>query len=343
MWESMRELDLRSMIEVPPGGIKGPAVFLEPIDKVVLNLEPGRLVVIGGYVGSYKTLIGINMMYNNAITLHWNVVFFSLEMYEKQIYQRLIVRHANNGMFRKHGQTITMTKLRGGNLSGDEKRFLDDVVIPDLKTNPAYGNITVIDSLTLGSSWIGDAVDYAEKKHQHDTSQERGTVHLVIIDYVQLLAQYWRAGTGIDPINATRDMARALKNMALSFNGRGLVVVALSQLSRAAYMAAREAVKNSREADPYQSVYSVTSYAESSEVERAADIGITIFSDDILRDHHEALIQLIKNRDGDPIERGFRALVQPDIGYIGDYKKDEGASSALNDEIGKLLAEVADI
>ena len=134
MWESMRERNLQSMIEVPIGGIKGPSVFLDQIDqRVRMGLSLGRLVVIGGYVGSYKTLMGINMLYNNAITLHWNVVFFSLEMYEKQIYQRLIVRHANNGMFRKHGQTITMTKLRGGNLSGDEKRFLDDVVIPDLK------------------------------------------------------------------------------------------------------------------------------------------------------------------------------------------------------------------
>ena len=88
-------------------------------------------MVIGGYVGSYKTLMGINMLYNNAIRQHYHVVFFSLEMYEKQIYQRLIVRHANNEMYRKHGQIITMTKLRSGNLSGDEKRFLDDLVIPD--------------------------------------------------------------------------------------------------------------------------------------------------------------------------------------------------------------------
>ena len=88
-------------------------------------------------------------------------------------------------------------------------------------------------------------------------ARERGTVHLVIIDYVQLLAQVLaEQETGIDPMNATRDYGEgALKNRAIQPSiGRGLVVVALSQLSRAAYMAAREAVKNSREADPYQSV-----------------------------------------------------------------------------------------
>jgi replicative DNA helicase len=281
------------------------------------------------------------MLYNNAIRLHYHVVFFSLEMYEKQIYQRLIVRHANNEMFRKHGQIITMTKLRSGNLSGDEKRFLDDVVIPDLMTNKTYGDITVIDSLALGSNGIKDAVDYVEKKIQ--SKGDPRPVHMVIIDYLQLLAQYWGEGMGIDPMTATKIMARYMKDLALTFNGHGLVVVALSQLSRAAYMAAREAVKNSREADPYQSVFGITSFAESSEIERASDLCITIFSDDNLKDRREALVQLIKNRDGDTIERGFRVLAQPDIGYIGDYKKDDGEASALNDELGKLLAEVADI
>lgn len=339
MWESMRERDLRSMIDVPAGGTRGPMLFLEQIDWLTPGLEPGRLVVIGGYVGSYKTLMGINMMYNNAIRNHYNIVFFSLEMYEKQIYQRLIVRHANNTLFRKHNQVITMTKVRDGKLSPDERLFLDEVVIPDLMTNKSYGDITIIDSLALGGNGIKDAVDYAEKKRQSQIGPKAGTVDMVVIDYIQLLAQYWGEGLGLDPMTATKIMARYLKDMALTFNGRGLVVVALSQLSRAAYMAARDAIRNSHEADPYQSIYSITSFAESSEIERASDVCMTIFSDETLKGRREALVQLIKNRDGDTIEKGFRVLALPDATYIGDFKQDAGGRT-IDDEIGDLLAEV---
>ena len=57
-------------------------------------------------------------------------------------------------------------------------------------TNKTYGDITVIDSLALGSNGIKDAVDYTETKH-HKTSGDPRPVHMVIIDYLQLLAQYW--------------------------------------------------------------------------------------------------------------------------------------------------------
>lgn len=334
MYETIQEADLKALIDPELSKQKGPMAFIEQLDWKVPGIGPGKLVVIGAYVGSYKTLLAINMAYNNAIELGYNVVFLSLEMYEREILQRLIVRHANNPKFSRHGQQITMSKLREGEISPDERSFLENEVIRDLQNNPEYGRVTVVDSLSFDAGSIEQVLGKVDEKGRQETGQESGKTDMIIIDYLQLLAQYW--GDGRDMISATRNTARYLKRLALTYNGRGLVVVALSQLSRAAFLAAKENVKNSRESDPYQYLYGVTSFADSAEVERASDICLTIFVDDKLREKHSALVQLIKNRDGETIEKGFQVMAVPDTSYIGDLRNE----SASEDYLADLLEDV---
>lgn len=335
MLAPMKDQDLRSMITPPPSGMRGPMMHIAQLDWILRGIQPGKLVVLGGYVGSYKTLLGINMMYKNAINLKYNVMFLSLEMYEKEIYQRLIVRHANSPIFEKYSKSVTMHALRNGELKTDEMEFLCDIVIPDLQTSKDYGNIMVVDNMAFDGNILGLA-DYVEKTWVSTYGQGQ-TLDLLIIDYIQLLAQYW--GDGSDPTNATKKVASYLKRMAMGFNDHGMVVVALSQLSRAAYMAAKDVVKFSRERDPYQYLYSVTSFAESAEIERASDVALTLFVDDTLKNEHAAFLQLIKNRDGESIEKGIKIRTSPDLAYIGDYVEDTGFS--IDDYIGELLGNVA--
>ena len=292
--------------------------------------------MIGGYVGSYKTLLGINMMYNNAIYLKYNVCFFSLEMYEKEIYRRLAVRHARNPSFNKYNQKITMDKLNAeGGFSENEEEFFYNNVVRDLKKNRQYGSITIVDSLAMGGNTI-EGILYCIDADLKGKDGKGGGLHLVIIDYIQLYAQYYEG----DRFSATAKVARDLKNLALTFAGRGITVVALSQLSRAAFMSARESIKKSHESDPYQYIYSITSFAESSEIERASDACITIFSDDKLKEKGKAVMQLIKNRNGRTIDKGFEVMVAPDTSYIGD-PIEEADKEARNAAVGVLLEDVA--
>jgi hypothetical protein len=69
MVETMRELSLEEMVRVKPGEARGPLFYIEELDYKLPGIAPGRLVVIGGYVGSYKTLMGINIMYNNVVNM----------------------------------------------------------------------------------------------------------------------------------------------------------------------------------------------------------------------------------------------------------------------------------
>jgi replicative DNA helicase len=315
----MRELNLDAMIRPSPKDNRGPMMYIEALDWKLPGIAPGRLVVIGGYVGNFKTLMGINVLYNNVVNLRYNGCFISLEMYAKDIYRRLAVLHAGSPGFRKYNQTITMQKLINDGFSRDEEDFFYNMVVPDLQSNPKYGNITIIDSLSLGSADIGTALYTVNENLKEKQGKDHG-LHFVILDYIQLYAQYWGNDREIDRITATGIVARGLKNMALTFDGRGITVFALSQLSRAAFMAAKDQIKNSHENNPYEYIYSVTSFAESSEIERASDACITIFSDDKLKEKHIAIVQLIKNRDGETIDKGFEVLALPDVAYIGDMK-----------------------
>ncbi len=273
--------------------------------------------------------------------MRYNACFISLEMYAKDIYRRLAVRHANSPLFGKYNQVITMKKLINGEFTKDEEDLFYGKVVPDLNRNPKYGNIMVVDSLEIGVQKIDQVAAYVDDKMAGEERKQNG-LHLLIIDYIQLLAQWWGDTLQVDRITATGKMARWLKELAMSFKGRGLTVFALSQLSRAAFMSAKESIKNSHENNPYQYVYNVTSFAESSEIERASDACITIYSDDKLKEQGQALVQLIKNRDGETIDVGIRVRALPNFGYIGDMERGKNVETH-NEAVGELLADVANI
>jgi hypothetical protein len=234
-----------------------------------------------------------------------------------------------------------MKKLINGEFTKDEEDLFYGKVVPDLNRNPKYGNIMVVDSLEIGVQKIDQVAAYVDDKMAGEERKQNG-LHLLIIDYIQLLAQWWGDTLQVDRITATGKMARWLKELAMSFKGRGLTVFALSQLSRAAFMSAKESIKNSHENNPYQYVYNVTSFAESSEIERASDACITIYSDDKLKEQGQALVQLIKNRDGETIDVGIRVRALPNFGYIGDMERGKNVETH-NEAVGELLADVANI
>ncbi len=80
-----------------------------------------------------------------------------------------------------------------------------------------------------------------------------------------------------DNFRNTKIIARSMKDLALGFQSMkwkrrpGLTVVLLSQLSRAAYQSAYQAIYRAKKKGPerYQNIYNVTAFAESTEIERA--------------------------------------------------------------------------
>jgi len=50
---------------------------------------------------------------------------------------------------------------------------------------------------------------------------------------------------------------------------------------------------------------------------------VAIYADDELKEGKTAIIQLLKNRFGETIEKGIRVSAVPELSYIGDFKDDD--------------------
>jgi hypothetical protein len=327
----------------------GPSIYFEPYKKIIPSIPAGTLMTIGGYVGSYKTTFGYNFAYTNAVYGGFNSLILSLEMLRDEIYTRMAVRHALHPKF--HGlANILYSKLKAGTWDSDAEQFFDNELVPDFQTpienyggKFEKGQICVIDPDQIRHIDAGSVSGLMEYiLHRVDTDMPGG-LDIVVIDYAQLLASSMPVQGFDDNFRNTKIIARYMKDLALGFQSRtwkraqGLTVVLLSQLSRAAYQSARETIYKGKAKgrDRYKNIYNVTAFAESTEIERASDICITLYSDDCLKRGGGASViaQLLKNRQGERNEEGVEMFAMPDRCYIGDVNP-----LSVDPELQHLLA-----
>jgi len=313
----------------------GPKIYFKPFEKLIPSIPAGTLMTVGGYVGSFKTTFGYNFAYTNAVYGGKNSVILSLEMTRDEIYLRLSVRHGLHPKFGER-QDIRFSRLKAGTWSRNEEEFYNKNIVPDFQnTTEAYrgqsyakGQVCVVDPEQLGNvqaDSVEELLDYVLHRIDEDMP---GGLDILIVDYVQLLGSELQVKAFEDNFKNTKIIARYMKNLALGFRSfewerePGLTIVLLSQLSRAAYQGAYESIYRAKKKGPerYENIYNVTAFAESTEIERASDICITLYSDDSLRNGQGATViaQLLKNRQGERNEAGERMLALADNCYIGD-------------------------
>jgi len=110
----------------------GPIFRIKELDENCHGL-PRRLVVIGGFSGSFKTTLALNVVYNNAVYQGWNCCFLSLEMETDEIQLRFLVLHAQHPKFSEFNVVITLEKVFKHMLTQEETDFLFHTVAPDFK------------------------------------------------------------------------------------------------------------------------------------------------------------------------------------------------------------------
>jgi DnaB-like helicase C terminal domain len=312
----------------------GPGIYYEPYKKIIPTIPPGTLMTIGGYVGSFKTTFGYNFAYTNAVHGGWNSLILSLEMPRDEIYARMTVRHALHPKFYSR-EEILFSELKTDTWSLNAERFYNDELVPDFQ-NPLEtyqrsfpkGQVCVIDPDQLRQIQAGTVDELLGYILHRVDADMPGGLDILVIDYAQLLASSMPVRDFEDNFKNTKIIARYMKDLALAFTSRtwkraqGLTVVLLSQLSRAAYQSAHESIYKGKKKGPerYKNIYNVTAFAESTEIERASDICITLYSDDSLKNGGGAKViaQLLKNRQGERNEEGSEMLALPDRCYIGD-------------------------
>lgn len=186
------------------GGITGVPTGYTEFDKVTSGWQPSDLIIIAGRPAMGKTSFALSLAKNIAIDNHDPVAFFSLEMNNVQLVNRLISNVCS----------VPGNKILNGQLTQDEwSRF--DNNIGRLMGAPLYVDDTP-----------GLSVFELRTKARR-LVREKG-VKVIMIDYLQLMnANGMKFNSRQEEVST---ISRSLKGLAKELD---IPIIALSQLSRA--------------------------------------------------------------------------------------------------------------
>lgn len=250
------------------GGLTGVPSGFHDLDKITAGWQASDLVIIAGRPAMGKTSFALSIAKNIAVDYRKPIAFFSLEMNNVQLVNRLISNVCS----------VPGSKILNGQLTNDEwERF--DSNIRKLQGAPIY-----IDD-TPGLSIFELRTKARRLVREHD-------IQILMIDYLQLMnANGMRFNSRQEEVST---ISRSLKGLAKELN---IPVLALSQLSRAVEQ--REGVEGKRP--------QLSDLRESGAIEQDADMVLFVHRPEyyhILQDekgndlHGMAQIIIAKHRKG---------------------------------------------
>lgn len=184
------------------GMLRGVPTGLKTLDRMLSGFHKEALVILAARPSVGKTSLAINMAQYASVNFGKSIAFFSLEMGQEEIIQRMISAQAN----------LENWKIRHGQLSDDEME----------RYSIAMGELSDL------KFFIDDTpgISVLEMRTKLRRLVMKHPIDLVMVDYLQLCKSYVTESR----VQQVSDISQGLKNLAREFK---VPVVALSQLSRA--------------------------------------------------------------------------------------------------------------
>lgn len=198
--KARREIEAISQKDESITGV--PSGFTE-LDKLTSGWQSSDLIIVAARPGMGKTAFTLSLA-RNAAMFGKPVAFFSLEMANLQLVQRLISMDAD----------IDSRKLRNGQLDQTEWLRLNQT-IDNMAEVPIYIDDT-------------PAINIFELRAKCRRLKQNHQIELVVIDYLQLMTSAPNSKKG-NREQEISSISRALKSLAKELE---VPVIALSQLSR---------------------------------------------------------------------------------------------------------------
>lgn len=304
-WEEYRKAEEATKELYPLSGF-------EVIDNALGGFKKKELYIVAGFTGHMKSKTTMNWVYNQAIYGGMSTVYFSLEMHYTQCRYILYAFHTMHHKFREKRLALGIqkqqnpdvgidpVKIREARLSPDEKAFLKEV-IDDLKEgveNGTYGEIhfEVADP---------DSLDFTveDLRAKAETLAQQKLIHTLAVDHAGLMSSRSRYSSTTEKLN---EVIRDLKKLAMGFNrGQGIPILCLFQINREGFKAAEKNNGN----------YNLTHLSYANEAERSADVVVTTWYNDEMREKGMIQYQCLKSRDQAPFET-FEAQTAWPVGRI---------------------------
>lgn len=175
------------------------------LDSILGGFQPGQLIILAARPAMGKTSFALNILANAAMKTKKTVSLFSLEMGSEQIVDRILATQAN----------VPMHKI--------SKWLLDEADFANLGE--------AMEKLSSCNIFIDDrgAVTLNELRSKlRRLKIEKGTLDLVVIDYLQLMSAGGSRFAG-NRVQEISEISRGLKELARELK---VPIMALSQLSR---------------------------------------------------------------------------------------------------------------
>ena len=297
-------IDILQKASANSGGMTGVPTGYTKLDEITSGWQPSDLIIIAGRPAMGKTSFALSLAKNIAVDAQVPIGFFSLEMNNVQLVNRLISNVCE----------IVGSKILNGQLTPDEWDRLDK------RLRNLQGAQVYVDD-TPGLSV------FELRTKARRLVREKG-VGVIMIDYLQLMnANGMKFGSRQEEVST---ISRSLKGLAKELN---IPVIALSQLSR--NVENREGLEGKRP--------QLSDLRESGAIEQDADMVLFvhrpeyyhIFEDDKGNDlHGMAQIIIAKHRKG--------ATGDVLLTFKGQYTRfenpdDSPSQPALPDDGGGLI------
>lgn len=183
-------------------GLTGLPTGFRDLDRMTSGLQPSDLILVAARPSMGKTAFTLNIAQNVGVRQHKTVAFFSLEMSQEQLVQRLLCQIAH----------IDSQKLRTGQLNSDEEWTRLTDACDKLYESPIYIDDT-------------PGISVAEMRSKARRLKSEHGLDLIIVDYLQLM-QGRNAESRQQEIS---EISQSLKALARELK---VPLIALSQLSR---------------------------------------------------------------------------------------------------------------
>lgn len=245
-------------------GITGVHSGFTELDRYTMGWQPGNLIILGARPSVGKTAFALNLARNAAVQFGHGVAFFSLEMTNMELTDRLIASESG----------ISADKLKGKVKMQQNEWVVLEQSIKKLVKAPLYIDETPGITLT----------DFVAKARR--LVREKG-VEIIFVDYLQLMHSGKPQFGGFSKVQEVTDISNTLKSTAKDLK---VPIIALAQLNRNLM---------SRAGSNGKPVLS--DLKDSGSIEQDADMVIFIHRPGMLGmsdDLSEAEILIAKNRSG---------------------------------------------
>lgn len=254
------------------GEVDGLSTGYPALDKYLLGMRSGQLIIIGARPGMGKSALALNLAVNSVNQSNLPAIIFTLEMQCEELSMRIL-----SSMAKIDGKKIRTKNFGPTDLSHIAKAASKMSIMPIYIDDT--GQISLMEIMSI-----------CRKK-----KSEEG-LGLVVIDYLQLMG----VNKSVPREQQISEISRGLKAMAKDL---GVPVIALSQLNRVSEAPASKSFEKGSSTKNMNRPTS-SNLRESGAIENDADVIMLIYRDDYYNKENSpepgvAEIIITKNRGGE--------------------------------------------